>query len=352
MKVHLRKGLRIDDLGDEALVLDQSGGQVHRVDGDAVAVLRLLAGSGPRDGVEVPDALRAAVDELVDAGLVTTPTEFTRRKAIATGGAVWAAATVTTFALADPAAASTSCGMGISPTSSPQTYSTVGSAGMFTTGPAGAGMTSYSLLVRAWGGGGGGGGGDAASTGGGGGGGEYRGGNITVTECTQYTVTVGGGGAGGGNPGTNGSPSSFAGLLVANGGMAGTQPFGGGVGGAGGTGGTGGTGHNGGTGGTGGVPGTYQGGGGGGGGGGTTVAGTTGGNGGGDGSSGGTVRGTAGPGGTANGGNGGQGGKGVLFSSDGPADGSAIGGGGGGGGQAGWGHTGGMGADGQVWVGV
>ena len=135
MKVHLRKGLRIDDLGDEALVLDQSGGQVHRVDGDAVAVLRLLAGSGPRDGVEVPDALRAAVDELVDAGLVTTPTEFTRRKAIATGGAVWAAATVTTFALADPAAASTSCGMGISPTSSPQTYSTVGSAGMFTTGP-------------------------------------------------------------------------------------------------------------------------------------------------------------------------------------------------------------------------
>lgn len=350
VKAHLRDGLRVDDLGDEALVLDPEGGKVHRVEGDAVAVLRLLT-AGAGGSVDVPDVLRAGLDDLVDAGLVDPPASWSRRKVLMAGGAAWVAATVTTVGLADPAAASSLCPVGVTPTMGAQTYTASGS---FTTGPAGGtmSMTTYSLSVSAWGGGGGGGGGSASQSGGGGGGGEYRGGNITVNECTTYTVTVGAGGSGGGDPGSNGTSSSFGSLLVAAGGMGGAQSAAGGAGGAGGTGGTGGTANfNGGTGGMGGDPGTYQGGGGGGGGAGTAQVGGAGGDGGGDGSSGGTVQGSAGTGGSTGGGAGGQGGRGVLLGNNGPAAGTVIGGGGGGGGQAGLGHTGGMGARGEVRVG-
>lgn len=237
VKLRLRDGLRVDDLDDEIVVLDPDGELVHRVTGDAAALLRL---ADDRGGIEVPDDLCVGVDDLVDAGLVDAPAGWTRRKAMLAGGAVWAAATVSTFALADPAAASTMCGAGVTPTVGSMMYT---ANDTYTTGPAGNGMTSYSLLVRAWGGGGGGGGGSVDSTGGGGGGGEYRGGNITVTECTMYTITVGTGGSGGGMPGGSGGASSFGALLVANGGEGGTEPgSGNGTGGAGGTGGTGGSG--------------------------------------------------------------------------------------------------------------
>ena len=102
--------------------------------------------------------------------------------------------------MADPAAASSACPGGITPT--PVGSGLQWTTSMtFTTGPAGAGMSSYSVLLRAWGGGGGGGGGNATTTGGGGGGGEYRGGTFSVTECTNYDVVVGAGGMRGGASG-------------------------------------------------------------------------------------------------------------------------------------------------------
>jgi hypothetical protein len=114
MKLQLRSGLRVEDLGDEALVMDTEAAKIHRVGGLAVQVLRLLAETS--DPVEVPSELQDGIDELIEAGLVAKPTGWTRRKVLVTGGATWAAATVSTFALADPAAASTTCPAGITPT--------------------------------------------------------------------------------------------------------------------------------------------------------------------------------------------------------------------------------------------
>lgn len=351
-KLHLRSDVRVERLDDEVAVLDTRSDAVHRLTGNAVSVIDLLI-----EGVEsddVPDSLEGAVDELVAAGLVSNSRAWTRRrfmKMAGAGGAAFAAASVTTFALADPAAASTMCAAGWTATAVPQMYTTPGTH-TFNTGPAGGTManTTYSLLIRAWGAGGGGGGGSVDSTGGGGGGGEYRGGQITVTECTMYTVTVGAGGGGGGMPGVTGGDSSFGLLLVAKGGAGGTEPdSGSGTGGAGGTGGTGGTGYAGGMGGGGGGTGynNYGAGGGGGGAGGASSAGTAGGNG--DDNNGGGTGGTGG--GTAPnmGGNGGTGGN--DSNSSGTAA-VAPGGGGGGAEEALLGATGGMGADGAVWVGV
>ena len=343
VKLQLRDGLRVDDLDDEIVVLDPDGELVHRVTGDAAALLRL---ADDRGGIEVPDDLCVGVDDLVDAGLVDAPAGWTRRKAMLAGGAVWAAATVSTFALADPAAASTMCGAGVTPTVGSMMYT---ANDTYTTGPAGNGMTSYSLLVRAWGGGGGGGGGSVDLTGGGGGGGEYRGGNITVTECTMYTITVGTGGSGGGMPGGSGGASSFGALLVANGGEGGTEPgSGNGTGGAGGTGGTGGTGFAGGMGGSGGGADSGNNSGAGGGGGGAGGSGGAGGDG--TNGAGNNVQGIGGAGGAGTPG-GGAGGDGEDDSS-GPANGTVPGGGAGGAEEALLGSTGGNGARGEVWVGV
>ncbi|MCB0916565.1 MAG: hypothetical protein KDC23_12830, partial [Actinobacteria bacterium] len=132
MKVQLRDGLRIEDLGDGTVVLDAAGAQVHRVQGDAAAVVALLAAS-PGAPVEVPEGLRSGLDDLIEAGLVDAPEGWSRRKAMAVAGATWAAATVATFALADPAAATTNCPDG-HVASAPQVFT---SSGMFTTGPAG-----------------------------------------------------------------------------------------------------------------------------------------------------------------------------------------------------------------------
>lgn len=350
--LRLRDDVRVERLGDEVAVLDAAGDAVHRLTGPAVAAVDLLL-----DGVEpgdVPGPLTSTMDELVAAGLVANGRSWSRRrfmKMAAVGGAAWTAASVTSFALADPAAAVTNCASGWTATPLSQMYT---SNATFYTGPAGVGtgMTAmYNLLIRAWGGGGGGGGGDIDSAGGGGGGGEYRGGTISVTECTAYTVTVGAGGGGGGNPGGAGGSSSFGSLLVANGGSGGTQPgSGNGSGGAGGTGGSGGTGFNGGMGGNAGGADSYGNSGSGGGGGGAGGASSVGGNGlngaGGNSAGGGGTGGGTAPNMGGNGGNGGN-----DSNSSGTTPGSP-GGGGGGAEEAILGATGGMGAAGAVWVGV
>ena len=193
------------------MVFDRSGETVHRVSSEAMPLLILL-----QDGVDpadIPADLIDEVDSLIEAGLVADSSMISRRKVLATGGAAWTAATVATFALADPAAAATACPGGVVPTSpTVQKYTTRGNY-TYTTG---FGVTS--LIVRAWGAGGGGGGGGVSTGGGGGGGGAYAySPSVTVTPCTPYTVIVGAGGAGGarggaataGKNGGNGSSSSF-----------------------------------------------------------------------------------------------------------------------------------------------
>ena len=364
MKAQLRDGLRIDDLGDGTVVLDAAGAQVHRVQGDAAAVVALLT-AAPGNPVEVPEELRSGLDDLIEAGLVDAPEGWSRRKVMAVAGATWAAATVSTFALADPAAATTNCPNG-HVASDAQPFE---ESGTFTTAAAGESST-YTLWVRAWGGGGGGGGGNAHSTGGGGGGGEYRAGNITVNECTPYTVIVGAGGQRGGvtgtephqggngtTQGTAGGASSFGGtLLIANGGTGGTGAANadtqGGVGGAGGSGGTGGSAwFNGGNGGNGSTTGGSNWGNGGGGGGG---AGSTGdGGNGSDGIFSGETGSEAGVGGSGNpgGGAGGAGGKDNKWQQN-LVGGHVPGGGGGGQEETGGASAGGDGARGEVWVGL
>lgn len=350
--LRFRDDVRVERLGDEMAVLDARGDAVHRLTGDAVAATDLLLEGVEPD--EVPAELTAAIDELVAARLVANGSAWSRRrfmKMTAVGGAAWTAASVTSFTLADPAAAVTMCAS-VTPTVGAQMYTTPGSSAMFVTGPAGIGTmagATYGLLVRAWGGGGGGGGGSVDSTGGGGGGGEYRGGTITVTECTSYTITVGAGGGGGGMPGGTGGDSSFGTFLIAKGGSGGTEPGSGmGTGGAGGTGGTGGAGFNGGTGGDGsGTNAANSGSGGGGGGaGGSASAGGNGGNG-----STGNGAGAPGAGGTGSPG-GGAGGAGGNNSNPSGTAAGAPGGGGGGAEEALFGATGGAGAAGAVWVGV
>ena len=204
--LQLAKGLRVEELRGEAVVVDKAGGEVHRVIGDGVRALLLL-----RDGVEigdVPEELHAAMDELVGAGFVADGRRWTRRKFILAGGAAWAAATVTTFALAEPAAAASVC-MGTPPTS-PQNITYDSGAGLYTTG-----NTTTMLRIWVWGAGGGGGGNERmdGSSGAGGGGGGFAQSDITVTPCTNYGYQVGGGGIGAATAptgvGGNGGASRF-----------------------------------------------------------------------------------------------------------------------------------------------
>lgn len=213
--LRLDDGLRVNQVGEDLLVLDTTGNVVHRVTGDGVEVLRRLA-DGDLDGPMSLEAA-AALDELVEAGIVTDGRHMSRRKVMVTGGVAFAAATVTTFALANPAAAATWCPGNVKPTP-PGTFTLPGTFG-FTTGP---GVTT--ILARAWGGGGGGGGSDHSFNGGGGGGGggAYASATVQVTECTTYQVVVGAGGTGGtaavngGAPGsgTDGGDSWFGQTLV------------------------------------------------------------------------------------------------------------------------------------------
>ncbi len=78
-------------------------------------------------GVEsdaVPGSLTATMDELVAAGLAENGRSWSRRrymKMVAAGYAAWTAASVTSFALADLAAAATMCPSGHVATTVPQT---------------------------------------------------------------------------------------------------------------------------------------------------------------------------------------------------------------------------------------
>ena len=318
MRLRLQTGVRVEEIDGETIVLDSAGSLVHRVTGESVEALR-LALQGINDS-ELPAHLSLAMASLVDAGVVG-PAGWSRRKLLAAGGVGVAAATVTSFALASPAAA-VSCVNG-TPTTIPATYT---ASGTFFTG------RYTNITVQMWGAGGQGGGG-ASQAGGGGGGGAYTTGNISVAQCTSYNVTVGSGGAAGSqnSNGTAGGPSSFVGLttLSANGGAGGST---GGAGGAGGTGGT--------------FPG----------GGGATVTGASPGGGGG-GSAG---AGPAGPGGAGTGATAGAAGAGTPSGAAGgaggnggvpPSPGNAPGGGGGGGEKSGGAtKAGGAGARGEVRV--
>ncbi len=347
MPVRLREGLRVEEIGGEAIVLDREGSSVHRFTGEAVEALRLL--EDDLDPADVPEHLVAAFDEVVVSGVVANPSQWSRRKILMAGGAAWGAATVASFGLSLPAAAQalSMCPDG-QESSGPQEFN---SSGTYNTGPA-----ELSVLVRAWGGGGGGGGGNLAASGSGGGGGQYVfNPAVSVAPCSMYDVVVGAGGAGGPMDGmaTEGGTSSFGGtLLTAVGGSAGA--YGGGNTPAGGSGGVGGTvSHNGGM---GGMDGSGDGGGGGGG------AGH--GGPGGDGMTSGGMNGDLNGGGAGGAGipGGGAGGHGrvgdALYTSAMDANpGVAPGGGGGGAPQglqsyAGVGTTGGAGARGQVWVGL
>ncbi|MCB0964285.1 MAG: hypothetical protein KDA98_13470, partial [Acidimicrobiales bacterium] len=340
---------RVEDLGDEIVILDADGDAVHRVDGDATAAVHLLQeGVARRD---IPAELTDAVASLADKGLVDGPRHLSRRAALATGGGVaLAAATVTTFALADPAAASTMCTNGITGTDAGTTFTASNSSFMFKVGPTGtAGPGTVNVQFRAWGGGGGGGGAQwwSGAEGGGGGGGAYAGTSYALTECTEYTfnVTVGGIGSAGANAdgGMGGTSSVLNGpttIVSAIGGSGGTRGKPGPTNGAGGAGGSTGTGtiFAGGTGGTR-TP-TYATGGGGGGGGGSAGVGTSPGN-----------SGTGGAGGAGTPG-GGKGGDGGTSNNNGNA-GTAPGGGGGGAGgpSKAVDYSGGTGARGEVWIG-
>jgi hypothetical protein len=205
--MRVKSGLRLEEVGDQAVVFDRvSGESVHRVSGDGVLALRAI-GTGV-ELADIPETLRAAVDELLAAGILEDTTQMSRRQALSlgskgllAGGAVWSAATVTTFALADPAAAATPC-TSPGPTS-PQQQKYTASTTFITD----RGVTS--LKVRVWGAGGGGGAGNYTglyATGSGGGGGAYAyTSSLTVTPCTAYTVSVGAGGAGGPSNNTDGS---------------------------------------------------------------------------------------------------------------------------------------------------
>ena len=330
--LQLRKGLRVEQIDDELVVLDASGESVHRVTGDGVAAVRLLEGGVAE--AEIPSHLIEAVEALSEAGVVSGRRHFSRRKALAVGGTAWAAATVTTFALANPAAAWSVCKNGKTPTApnsgSGHKYTTAGSY-TWTSGPSGFHtpntQRSYNVLVRAWGGGGSGGVDGSALGGGGGGGGAYADSTISVLECTEFTVVVGAGGAASSGNGNNGIPSTFKNdtTLKATGGAGGKA----GDDGSGGQGGT-----------TAASVGT------------TMYAGGNGGDGGvaDDTACGGGSAGSAGNGGNGSAGSAGGGGAGTPGGASGGTKnnpGSAPGGGGGGGDS-----TSGKGADGAVWVGV
>lgn len=240
--MQLSEGLRVEELDGELVLLDVASNAVHRVTGDGVAAVRLLQGGVPTS--EVPEHLLESVQALADAGLVSGNRRVSRRKAIGVGGAAWAAATVTTFVLADPAAAWSVCRNGKTPTandagSSGKKYTTAGTY-TWVSGPSGFHtpntQQNYNILVRAWGGGGGGGNDGYTLGGGGGGGGAYASSVLSVTECTEYTIVVGAGGASGS---TDGGISTFgsAATLKADSGKKGINAvaFDAGDGGAGGT---------------------------------------------------------------------------------------------------------------------
>ncbi len=73
--LRLGDGLRVEEAGEDLLVLDPTGDVAHRVTDAGVEAVRRLAG-GDLDGPLSPE-VAAALDELVDAGIAkTSPEEF------------------------------------------------------------------------------------------------------------------------------------------------------------------------------------------------------------------------------------------------------------------------------------
>jgi hypothetical protein len=222
VELQFNDGLRVEEVDGEAIVLDRNGAVAHRVTGAGLEALR-LARAGIDDD-EIPEHLTRPMDELVEAGIVRVDrARWTRRKLLVAGGTAW---TVTTIALASPAAAATGCAQGPSD-ALPWERSTAGSY-TFRPGP---GVTS--VRIHAWGGGGSGGRRmNANMESAGGGGGAYASSVVTVTPCQAYTVVVGAGGLepaqGSDGLGNSGTASTFAATtVVAAGGTAGNSVTGG-----------------------------------------------------------------------------------------------------------------------------
>jgi hypothetical protein len=241
MRCEVRAGLRFEHVGHEVVVLDASGGTVHRLDGEAAEALRLVLADEA-----VPAHLEGAVDGLRDASIVEEPSGWSRRKALLAGGVGVATAATGFFSMALPAAAlASSCPGGLQPGAVPldalnmtQTFAMAGTFNLqigFLDG-----ATTGTVTVQLWGGGGGGGQGGSGESGGGGGGGGFRTATLAVEPCRVYPVTVGAGGAqgvgGGMADGMPGTSSVFL-SAVATGGSAGMgSTISGGDGGTGGTG--------------------------------------------------------------------------------------------------------------------
>jgi len=190
MPLRLKNEVRVEAIGDELIVLDQSGAVVHRVAGDAASALRFVV-----DGIDVPAELDGPLESLIDAGVVERDGLSRRRLLLAAGAG---AAGITTFALAAPtASASFGCPGTFKPSSA--THKDGGAALVDFTFNTGKGATL--LTFEGWGGGGGGGGGAKTSNpGGGGGGGAYAKVTLSSTyfvECTTYTIKIGSDGSGG-----------------------------------------------------------------------------------------------------------------------------------------------------------
>ncbi|MEO6318240.1 MAG: hypothetical protein ABIP36_05595 [Acidimicrobiales bacterium] len=233
MRLQPRNDLRVDELADDILVLDATGGVAHQLSGDAAEALRLA-----QDGVEqgaIPANLQPAMQSLIEAGIVES-SGWSRRKMLLAGGVGLATAGAGIVSMSLPAAAqAASC------IADPYELDTTpGSRDIsFTTGP---GITS--VTINTWGGGGGGGTGGVMGGndpgGHGGGGGAFAQTQVSgLMECTTYaamiTVGAGGSGATGANmTGGAGVDTSVTGVLgvtpvavLADGGLGGSPTAGG-----------------------------------------------------------------------------------------------------------------------------
>lgn len=252
MRYEVRADLRFEQIEDEIVVLDASGGTVHSLDGEAAEALRLVLADE-----SVPERLEDAVDGLRDAGIVEQPAGWSRRKALLAGGVGAATAATGFFSMALPAAAlASSCdpvAPGAIPIDRENTSYTFNSSGTVQVG-----RTVTMVTVQAWGGGGMGANGTTMlfdGGGGGGGGGGYVETSLDVAGCAVLNVSVGGPGqpssvvggavevtaeAGSDATGGTGGMAGAGGSNGANysgtsGGMGGAAGGGGGAGGAGGT---------------------------------------------------------------------------------------------------------------------
>ena len=102
MPLALQRGIRVEHIDGQAVVLDRLGLVLHHASGDGAIALSLL--DRPIDEVDVPAHLVAAMAELIDAGVVTT-SDLSRRKLLKVAGASLTGAALITVALASPVAA-------------------------------------------------------------------------------------------------------------------------------------------------------------------------------------------------------------------------------------------------------